>query len=312
MNYANTESRVLLANRKWRIRHSAWLLAPILGFGVFSFVGFLYVALRVRNRKFWIACIVACLGATVMVIANSIWNTRNGSSSAGGAVTMIVYVGLVVFAIVLNRDYLRWRANRTEANAWYNQSEASGVQGPMAPAPGPGGWPPVQQAQSLQSAQPMPSGPGGRFLGVNNTPYYGPPTGQQSGSVEPTPSFPSVNNSPHYGPPNGQPAMRPAPQASTGQDATRATPLDVNSASNSDLSTMLGIDPALADRVVATRLQRGEYRDLDHLIAAVGLQPHELQKFRNKVTFKQGQQRVKNGPIAPSDGLPLGVRPLDY
>lgn len=308
MNYANTESRVLLASRKWRIRHSAWLLAPILGFGIFSFVGFLYVALRVRNRKFWIACIVGCIGSAMVVISPSIWNERNGNSSEGGGVIMAVWVGLVVFAVILNRDYLRWRANRTEANAWYNQSGAQGMQGPMAPAPGPGGWAPTQQAQSNQSGQPMPPGPGAPFLGVNNSPYYGPPTGQPPISAEPIPSFQSVNNSPYH----GQPVVPAVPQASTGQEATKGTPLDVNSASNSDLSMMLGIDPALADRVVATRLQRGAYRDLDHLMAAVGLQPHELQKFRNKVTFGQGQPGARNGPPAPSDGLPLGVRPLDY
>ena len=46
-------SSALLQSRSWRTRHSAWLLAVILGFGFVSFLGFLYCALRVRSRKWW-------------------------------------------------------------------------------------------------------------------------------------------------------------------------------------------------------------------------------------------------------------------
>jgi uncharacterized membrane protein YsdA (DUF1294 family) len=312
MNYTNTESTSPLARRKWRIRHSAWLLAPILGMGFFSFVGFLYVALRVRKRKFWIACAIACLGSALVAISTSIWNERNGNSSTGGGVIMAVWVGLVVFAMVLNRDYLRWRASRTEANAWYNQQGAKGMQGPAAPAPGPGGWTAAQQAHSFQPSQPMPPGPGAAFLGVNNSPYYAPPTGQPPVTAGPSPIFTGVNNTPPYAPPVTPPFMPPAQQKSTAQEATKVAPLDVNTASGSDLATVLGIDPALANRVVATRRQQGPYRDLGHLAATAGLQPHELLKFRSQVTFEQAQKDATQNSPTPSVDLPFGVRPLDY
>jgi hypothetical protein len=71
MNYAGTDPVALLASRKWRLRHSAWLLAPILGIGILSFVGFVYVGLRVRTRKFWIALVIGCIGSALVVVASS-------------------------------------------------------------------------------------------------------------------------------------------------------------------------------------------------------------------------------------------------
>lgn len=296
MNYANTESRSPIASRKWRIRHSAWLLAPMLGMGIFSFVGFLYTALRVRNRKFWIAFLISCLGSVAAFISPSIWNQRNGYSGLGGAIILAVWSGLFVFAIILNRDYLRWRANRTESNAWYNQPVNQGMQAPAAPA------------RQVQPHQPAPSGPGTAFLGVNNSRYYAPPTGEPPVPAGPPQGPSGTNSNPSYTPP----VMPPAQQTVSGQESARRAPLNVNTASGFDLATLLGVDPALADRVVSIRLQQGPYRDLDHLVSAAGLQPHELLRFRNKVRFSDAQQGAPNDPSAPSGGHPFGVRPLDY
>lgn len=70
---------------------------------------------------------------------------------------------------------------------------------------------------------------------------------------------------------------------------TKTPPLDVNSASARDLTSTLHIDPVLAERVVAVRNARGAYRDLNDLTTAAGLQPHELTRFRGKVSFGQAQ-----------------------
>jgi hypothetical protein len=151
MNYASSESTSRLASGKWRVRHSAWLLAPILGLGLLSFVGFVYVALRVRNRRFWVACAVGCIGSVLSWISNDI--------------AIIVWIGLIVYGFVLNRDYLRWRASRTSADAWYNQPSVASPQSLAASPPKPENRIPVQP--------PRPTGQGA--LGVNSASYYSPP-----------------------------------------------------------------------------------------------------------------------------------------
>jgi hypothetical protein len=120
MNYASTDPTAFLAKRKWRIRHSAWLLAPILGFGLLSFVGFVYVGLRVRTRKFWIALVVGCIGSAIVFVATE-WIPGAG----GGAVIMAAWIALVAYGFVLNRDYLWWRAGRCGTNPWYSLSPAA-------------------------------------------------------------------------------------------------------------------------------------------------------------------------------------------
>lgn len=43
----------------WRFLNSLWLIVPIGGLGIFSFLDFLYCAIRVRNAKWWITAAVS-------------------------------------------------------------------------------------------------------------------------------------------------------------------------------------------------------------------------------------------------------------
>jgi len=104
------------------------------------------------------------------------------------------------------------------------------------------------------------------FMGVSNADYYAP------GTVQPPPAPASV--------PAPPPAQQSVP-APTPQQAT----LNVNTASAGELVAALGIDPALADQVIGARHARGGFRDIDDLSTGAGLQPHQLIRFRNRVTF---------------------------
>ena len=86
MSFPSSDPRPadLLADKSWRRRHSAWLLAPILGCGVLTFVGFLYVAIRVQTRKFWIAAVIGCGGSAVAWVTIALTD----SSSEAGDTTM--------------------------------------------------------------------------------------------------------------------------------------------------------------------------------------------------------------------------------
>jgi hypothetical protein len=99
-------------DRRWRWRHSAWTLAPILGIGVFSFVGFVYCAIRVREQK-WI--VLACVSTALTVIGwilVSAWTEPNGdASNAATAYVIGLWLVSIVFAFVVNKDFLTWRAS---------------------------------------------------------------------------------------------------------------------------------------------------------------------------------------------------------
>lgn len=103
--------------RRWVLRHSAWLLAPILGFGLLSFVGFVYLAVRVRTARYWIAAVVSSAACALAWWATD--RTEPGptpgstqTSSTGAAIALFVWVGLIAYAFVLNSHYLRWHEGR--------------------------------------------------------------------------------------------------------------------------------------------------------------------------------------------------------
>lgn len=106
-----------LSSTAWRIRHGAWLLAPILGVGLFSFVGVVYAAVRVRSRTFVLNA-AATLAATATTWAMA-WASGEDLSDPAALAILVTWVGCIVQGFALNRSYLRWRADQAAGNAWY-------------------------------------------------------------------------------------------------------------------------------------------------------------------------------------------------
>ncbi|MFE5291848.1 ComEA family DNA-binding protein [Isoptericola sp. NPDC056618] len=211
-------------------------------------MGFVYVGLRVRTRKFWIAMVIGCAVSAALWIftPDSDPNTEGEQvSDLGAGLIFFGWVGLILYGAIINRAYLRWRATRTEAHAWYNQSSSS------AASPG------TPFAAHSTSAAPQAS-----VLGVDTGQYLAAPP---STTAPVDTSSPSAAVAPHR--------------------AATAVPVDVNGCSADELTLAAGGDSALAAHIIAVRDERGGFRDLNDLIAAVGLQPHEMVKIRGRVHF---------------------------
>jgi DNA uptake protein ComE-like DNA-binding protein len=248
MNSVNTDSPAArLASRGWRLRHSAWTLAPIFGFGLLSFVGFVYVACRVREKRWWLIAAVFCLLTALAWTLMEVAEGSDGEVSGGAAGVVVgVWAASIIYAFILNRDYLKWRARQNAATAWYNQPEtgqhtaqpsAARNQGAHAPAPAP-------------------------VLGVDPSAYYAP-----------TPT--------HAAPPTATPP----PVAHTPQQVA-AHRVDINTAPESAIAAVPGLDAALAARVAQERARRGHFSSIDDLVV-VGLQPHQMVRARDHLVFSR-------------------------
>lgn len=297
MTYANTDPTSLLADRRWRTRHSAWLLAVILGVGLLSFIGYVYIALRVRTKKLWIAMVVACTASAVTWIVSSDTDPATAGeqvSDLAAGVTAAVWFGLIVYGVIINRDYLRWRATRTEASSWYNQPISTGqAASSLAPVPAPAA--PVHPAVAQPAATPSEQ-KGSGVLGIDANQYF-------AQANPPVPTHPT---------PSPVTRLTPTPASSM------SGPVDVNTASAAEIATAVRGDAALAERIVTARGRRGGFRDLDDLVAGAGVQPHEFMKLRGKVTFgpfsvaptpEPAQEPEQQSPPTPTQP---GGRILDF
>lgn len=117
--------------RSWRWRQSLWLLVPIFGIGLFSFAGFVYCAIRIRERKWIILAAASCAATILGWILLSVWTDAEGNPSTA-AMTFILELWLasVILAVVVNFDYLAWRRTASQAGRGPRMHRVS-----MAPAP---------------------------------------------------------------------------------------------------------------------------------------------------------------------------------
>lgn len=116
-----------LANPWWRLRHSAWMLAPILSLGALAWVGFVYVAARTLKPAY-----VAIAGFFLVAGAVAGFWPDDPNNTQGGLL-VFVWAAAIVTALVINPGYLRWRAGRglPAESAANPMSDPAAGQGPQ-------------------------------------------------------------------------------------------------------------------------------------------------------------------------------------
>jgi len=77
------------------------------------------------------------------------------------------------------------------------------------------------------------------------------------------------------------PTGRPEPVA-----GTRPTPIDLNRASPERLTELRGIGPALAERIVALRRERGRFGGVEELLEVRGIGPATLDAIRDRIVVR--------------------------
>lgn len=97
-----------LANKRWRILNSWWILPPILSFGILGWLGFLTAAIRTRKRVYWIfTAIYAALTVILFALpSDGVWLYISGS------LLVVAWIVPTVHAATLNRRYLRELAHQ--------------------------------------------------------------------------------------------------------------------------------------------------------------------------------------------------------
>lgn len=259
-----------LASKHWRRVNSWWIFAPILSCGLLGWLGFMTAAIRTGKRDYWIYTgIYAGLTALFFVLV-SVTDPDGVWSDLATIPFLGAWVAPTIHAAILNRRYLRELATQGE---WY-----------ATPFPAP----------DAHTHQPQPP-----VLGVSHNDYYGPAASASTSG--PTP--PASAGPPHTPePPRPAEATRPTTEAASQNDT-----VNVNTVGHADLSALPGVGDSLARRIIAIRDARGGYRSVDDLAAAANLQPHELVRIRDKVTFDQPSTGHQQRPDYGGSGRILDI-----
>ncbi|MGG7507052.1 ComEA family DNA-binding protein [Plantibacter sp. YIM 135249] len=96
----STEPRTGLG---WTLLRSIWVIPSIVGLGMFTWAGFLYVGIAARRRS-WLIASAAWLAAAIAVG----WMvTEFESNTLGGLVIIGIWAGGAVHSLLANREWLR-------------------------------------------------------------------------------------------------------------------------------------------------------------------------------------------------------------
>ena len=98
-----------LRSRRWRLRHSLWMLPAIVGFGLFTWVSFLYIGVRAK-RSGWLAAAGLYFAGTVAVfVIDGLAGNASALESVYVVLMLAMWIGGTVHAVFSNRNWLRWR-----------------------------------------------------------------------------------------------------------------------------------------------------------------------------------------------------------
>lgn len=161
---------ILLAQQstRWKVANSLWLAVLVLGFGCFSFVGWIWAALLAQSRVVSRAAVLwSSLGIAVFIAIGATPGTEADPyemAEPWGTIVIVAmavaWVGGLIHAGILWRTVLKERLLRLDRIAWAVAEHRSS----QPPVP----WP---------ASPPPPPAP---FLGVSAADYYGPPTSAPS------------------------------------------------------------------------------------------------------------------------------------
>jgi len=267
----------LLADRKWRLQHSVWMLGPIVSFGMITWASFLYIGVRARRRDWQVAGVLYAIGVVIVLIFTPS-SDSNGAPASGSAadwtagLLIALWVAGVTHAFLSNKSWLRWRAQNS--TPWYVTGGAEVRGGHKTPGP--------------SSLPPQLSG-----LGIDSANYYS----QQhlgEGPSEVGGSSPRDRLSLPSDPPA---APRNAPAASF-------TSIDVNIARASELAALPGFNDERAKHAVAVRERLGGFNSIQQFADSAGLLPHEHHRVRSLLTCTP--------PNSPPDAGPASGRVVDF
>ncbi len=267
---APSAAQAKLANKYWRWRNSWWIFAPIIGCGFFGFIGFLVAAIRTGKRHYWISTVIyASLGALAMALIIIAGEDKDSAKYVLGDIAIIPFL-VAAFGPIIHAAIKNreYLTDLAEKSQWYE----------------------VPPGAAGHNTDPT------SFAGVSNSDYFA--FGQEATPQEP--DFRAQQPSaapPADSPPNG---------SAVHSRSARRGDIDINRAGQAELATGLGIGDALAAQVISARSTHGRFNDLDDLANKASLQPHQLVRFRNMVTFGD----FDNGPQHPTTG-PTG-RILDF
>lgn len=299
------EAQALLDDRAWRWRHSAWMLWGLLTCGLFSSIGYIYLAVRTRRPAFWILAAVSTVLtiAIFLVQSPSKDSTQTGSGSTSGIYNVLVVaaIALVVVAFFTNRTWLRWLAVFHAARGTNSGTRAYGAA-------------PETTGQPSHLTPPPPPPPGARPLPNTSAPHLPSPQPPAPVVLPQPPREPTVEPPPAVAPPISMPSadapQPPAQLAPPGGRRMRMTtrradfdssdpvadgdiPLEmaparpatvlVNQATAADLNLVLGLDLVRCRAIEDNRKQYGPFTSPADFVRRAALTPLEESRLGSRI-----------------------------
>ena len=138
----------------WRIGHSLWLLAPLIGCGGLGGLALTFLGLYARRPSWWIPGLVYTAGTIAAFVVVGVEEIESTLSDAAAGVLLALWVACLFHCLLINSSWLRWSFHH---QPWHQQFTTlqPWQSGPAYPQPYQPPHPP-QYRVSEQSSYPQP------------------------------------------------------------------------------------------------------------------------------------------------------------
>lgn len=246
----------------WEARNSLWLIWTFVM--LFNWIAFFWIGGRAKQRK-WIlfGCLYLVLCFVVPFFAVEVFKDNEIMENIFFGAFFIAWIASIIHAFLSRKEYLIRReaivANQAAAVAAYRQQVQAGY---------------VQQGNFQQPIYQSPT-----------RPYAYPMQQNQQVPQQAVSEYPAQ---PIHSPPGSQPnpqkniPLPPSQQQLPGQQTSQPIQkIDLNTATEQQLSSLPGVGVAFAKRAVDMRTQNGGFTSVQDFNQRLGLMPHFAVQIEN-------------------------------
>lgn len=289
--------------KDWELRNSFWVLFPVLSLGLLGFVAFLYIGMKLNNKKWALYSIAYLIPVIIAFIVPSddimaaigigVWAV---SSIHALKIRPLYLIELDVKEEMEKEQIRNFREQIRSKYKNHTYTEEAAASDKFA-----------QNHETLRKKTETKPDEKQSIGGETGHSLRQDSEQQPKNGKTMTDATTSAQPSPYEDTAGGEPAdasslkhteaIQTPPGAESITETDETGKIDLNKATEEEIASIPAVGRILAKRIVAKRQELGGFTSFEQFVETIGLKPHTAEKLKPLVTFSHAKKEPRRGRI---------------